>query len=200
MSIAKNDVNFLIHTGSFTYTQNLFNQLKQNLTYKHLGRNVSITTVNSKVHFSACIQISIKIQNKSYPHHFYIVDIPSSSEFISILGFDFINKFHMILDLQKNTIQINHNTIPLINFANLNPHTHNVNCNPVKEISYPISAFVCTKTIIQPQEVLMINVFTETIPDNENLLFEPKTLQGITMFDSIFQNNNTNVNSQNKNS
>ena len=67
-------------------------------------------------------------------------------------------------------------TIPLINSADNNPNTQNLKCNPVKETSYPISAFTCTKTIIQPQEHLMINVCTEIVPNNENLLFEPKKL------------------------
>ena len=186
--LQKNNVNFLIDTSSSDslISQNLFNQLKQNLTRKHLGTNVSLTTVNSKVNFSACIQTSIKIKNKSYPHHFYIVDKPSSSEFVDILGFDFINKFYIILDLQKNTI-------PLINSANFNLNTHSVNCNQVKEISYPISAFTCAKTIIQPQEELMIYIFAETVSDIVIDLFEPKILEGSTMFDSIHNIQNKNA-------
>ena len=104
VSISKNTFNFLIDTGSSVsfISQNLFNQLKQNLTYKHLATNVSLTTVNSKVHFSACIQTSIKIKNKSYRHNFYLVNIPLSSEFVGILGFDFVNKYYHLEFTEKH--------------------------------------------------------------------------------------------------
>ena len=60
-----------------------------------------------------------------------------------------------------------------------------------------ILTFVSNKAIIQPQEDLMIKVHIKALPKDANFLSEPKMLQGITMFDSILQNNNTNINLQN---
>ena len=185
--MTKNNVTFLLDTGSSVclLSQNVFNNIKHILKYKHLSTSVSLKTVNSHIHFSACIQTSIKIQNKSYSHNFYIVDIPESSDFQGILGYDFINKYHIILDMHRNILEINNTTVPLHFAANNESLTNNV-ANTNNDAKFNINhAFLNKKIILEPESDTWTTVFTNSTLTKKEYLFEPNISKGLLAFDSI---------------
>lgn len=42
-----------------------------------------------------------------FSNHFYVIDIQEFSNFQGILGFDFINRFYIIIDAFKKHVQVN---------------------------------------------------------------------------------------------
>ena len=184
---AKNEVTALIDTGSSIslLSEHLFHKFKNELTYKHLSSNVSLKTVNSTVQFSACIKTSFKIHHKFFSHTFYIVDIPPSSPFQILLGFDFLQQNQIVIDTAKCILKLNDLSIPIIGMCNdlenmhLRTHSHNVN-NP-----FPVK--LAQKVILEPHEEKLIDVNCRDIVQN-NYLFESNyNSPHVIMFDAIIE-------------
>lgn len=91
------DAILLLDTGSSIsiLDKGFFNVIKQNINYKHLASSVQIKTLNSVVSFSACVEISLKIDGSFFKHPFFIVDLTDNSNFNGILGNDFIIKISL---------------------------------------------------------------------------------------------------------
>lgn len=105
----------LVDTGSSIslISNQMFQKIKNHLSYKHIARNVTITTVNSKVKFYGCVQFTFKVGKLFFNQAFYTVDIDENSSFQGILGFDFIKKYNIILDIKSNNLQCKGSVIPL---------------------------------------------------------------------------------------
>ena len=162
--MSKNNVAFSLDTVNSVclFLQNVFNSIKHILKYKHLSTSVSLKTVNSHIYFAACIQTFTKIQNKSYSHNFYIVDISESSDFQGILWYDFINKYQIILDRHRNILENNNITVPLYFATNNESLTNNVAINNHNnDCKFSIyHAFLNKKIILEPESDAWITVFT----------------------------------------
>ena len=85
---------FLINSGSSIriIDAKFFHSVKAFVNLKFLARVVTISTINSDVHFSSCVNLSFKFDKQQYKHNFYLVDIPQKSNFKGILGTDFLQK------------------------------------------------------------------------------------------------------------
>lgn len=107
----------LLDTGSSIslLDKQFFESIKDNVTYKHLASSITITTLNSKISFSACVKISFKIDNCLFRHPFYIVDFSSQSQYKGILGNDFIISNKIIIDSANNTAAFGSKQLDFIN-------------------------------------------------------------------------------------
>ena len=92
-------------------SKELFDNIKQNIKYKFLGRSVSISTINSKVKFSGCASISFKIEKQHFRHHIYLSEIGENSPFAAILGYDFISKYNILIFPEMSSSKINNEFI-----------------------------------------------------------------------------------------
>lgn len=117
ISVANFSSTVLLDTGSSVsiISSTYFNHIKPGIKIKYLSRQVKITTVNSSVQFSSCIQFSFKIQGKNFKHIFYVIQMAEDSTFSIILGYDFIRKFRVKMDPDYKFCYIDNVQIPFIN-------------------------------------------------------------------------------------
>ena len=108
---------FLIDSGSSIciIDADFFHSIKSFVNSKFLARAVTISTINSDVKFSGCVNLSFKIEKQQYKHNFYLVDIPQKSNFKGILGTDFLRKEAIVVDFNTGKIKIKDNDIPFKN-------------------------------------------------------------------------------------
>lgn len=133
LALNKSPQNFLLDSGaSISLISNHFFQgIKDHVSFKRIASNVKITTVNSAVICSGCIQLSFKIGKVFYKHSFFLIDIPEHSKFVGILGFDFLKTNHVIIDLHNNRIQINNNILEILDSV----ASQDVGANPVSQLN-----------------------------------------------------------------
>lgn len=100
---------FLLYSGaSISLLSNyFFQQVKQSVHYTRISFNVKITTVNSEITCSGCINLSFKIGKIFYKHSLFLVDIPEHSKFVRILAFNFLKTHCVESDFHNNQIKIN---------------------------------------------------------------------------------------------
>lgn len=105
----------LIDTGSSLslIDQKYLSSIKSTVKLKYLSRNVTISTINSKVIFSGCVQFSFKIGNIFCSHNFFVTDIGNNA-FRIILGFDFIQQRGISIIPSFGSILFNDSHIPFI--------------------------------------------------------------------------------------
>lgn len=77
------DVTILLDNGSSVsiISEILFDKIKHCVKIRCLSRQVKITTVNSSVNFSACVELPVKISSKFVKHPFYVIDMAEDSVF-----------------------------------------------------------------------------------------------------------------------
>ena len=90
-------------------------KLESFVNLKFLAWTVTISTINSDVRFSFCVNLSFKIDKQQHKHNFYLVDIPQKSSFKGILGSDFLQKEAIIINFSTGKIKRNE-----ISFKNSN--------------------------------------------------------------------------------
>ena len=110
----------LLDTGSSLtlIDEQFFSNIKKDITYKFLSRNVKIKTINSYVKFSGCIQISFKMDKFFFSHNFFITPI-INNEFTIILGYDFIAKNAISIIPSFKSILYGDQHISLVNKNNM---------------------------------------------------------------------------------
>lgn len=89
--------------------------LKGKIPYKILSRQVNITTINSTVAFSGCIEFSFKLKNNFFKQAFYITDI-SHKSFSAILGYNFITKYAITIASAFDAVLFKDDKIPFIKY------------------------------------------------------------------------------------
>ena len=129
---------------------NYCNSIKHIIKYKHLSTSAPLKTVNLHIHFSACIQTSIKILSKSYQQNFYIVGRHSRIFLIfkNFFQYVFINKYHIALDIHRNILEIKNATIPPYLASNNEFPTNNVPNNHTENKFYMHHAFLNKEIIL----------------------------------------------------
>jgi len=108
--------NTLLDSGSSLclLDKQFFLKNKEHLNFKYLSSNVRISTINSTVKYNACVQLSFKIEKFFFKHPMFLVDLPDSSNFHIILGYDFIYKNNIILHPSQNILLYKGIIIPLL--------------------------------------------------------------------------------------
>jgi transposase InsO family protein len=176
-----NEATFLIDTGSSISIlgSELFQKLKGIVKYKHLASVITIKTLNSSVSFSACINISFKINGIFCKHPVYIVDLPERSKFKGILGNDFILQNRLVIDSYNNVVSIRGKTVQLICDKNVvnnsNPMQQNTQVNNIQifdnEQTDIISVYLQHKVILQPNTSAYVKVYMNNNIFNEHMIF-----------------------------
>jgi hypothetical protein len=176
VKLNKENFPFLIDSGSSIsiMNQHLFQIIKPHIKYTNLSRKVQISTLNSKVEFSACILLSFKIENLFFKHPVYISDFASQS-FEGILGNDFLVKNACQINFSSNCIKIKDQSIPF--YDNTKPVTPSNVANVVdidNLMSSPQSHKVTlrNKLVIQPFEQVYAMV-SSSMFNEKNFLFNP---------------------------
>lgn len=120
--VANHELFVLLDTGSTLsiLSHSFFLANKAQLNYKNLSRSVTISTLNSQVHFHGCIELSFKIKNKFFKHPFYLVDLSPLSRFLGILGFEFFKKHNLHFDEKLTCLQGLDLKVPLLNNESVN--------------------------------------------------------------------------------
>lgn len=158
---------FLLDSGSSIslVSSNIFNEVKSNTKVKFLSRRVNIRTVNSTLTFSACTEISMKINKNNFKQVFYVSDF-SQHQFDGLLGFDFISKYNVILDPSQNKAIFQNFEIPFFS------ENHKCLLNAIESIDYPAS--LVNKVILEPGDTTQVTLkFENNVVDNQTILFEP---------------------------
>lgn len=125
--LAKLNFPFLVDSGSSIciIDADFFHSIKSFIKYKFLARAVTISTINSDVKFSGCVDISFKINSLHFKHNFFLVNMPNKASFKGILGTDFLRKESLVVNFNSNTVKVRELEIPFINSSNI---SQEVNC------------------------------------------------------------------------
>lgn len=195
--LAKLNFPVLVDSGSSIciISEEFFQSIKSFINYKFLARAVTISTINSKVKFSGCIDLSFKIEKFHFRHNFFLVNMPQKSNFKAILGTDFLKKEAINVDFAENVIKIRGETVPFL--QGNNPKVENlqvVQISTVEDIPQNTSLIeqanaksnttchdkqvnvkvkLIKKTIVSPKEKKYLEVKTDNIPNVPEFLFEP---------------------------
>lgn len=119
IKIKKFTFNLLIDSGSSIslFDHTLFNSIKADIPYHPLSRQVNIVTINSSVQFSGSVEFGFKIDKHHFKQTFYLTPLNPQSQFVGILGFDFIQKFNIILHPKEKFLMYHNCKIDLLNPA-----------------------------------------------------------------------------------
>lgn len=157
---------FLVDSGASVslLPKTTFEQIKDVVKVTYLSRKVNITTLNSTLEFSACTQISFKINNTHFRHQFYVTNCDSFN-FHGILGFDFMSKYNLNIDTKANQFVFDSFNTPFVDSE----------CNQTSQLTIS-HVYLSKKVIIDPHESAFVKVFTKSHDfDNQEVLFSPKT-------------------------
>lgn len=115
IKIKRLNLNFLIDSGSSISLINrlTFEDIKHEINYKLLGRKIQIKTINSIVSFSACVELTFKVNKNFFKQTFYVTDF-NADNFQAILGFDFLCKNNVNLNISDQCIDINKEKIHFV--------------------------------------------------------------------------------------
>lgn len=70
--------------------------------HKFLARTVTLTTINLVIKFSACMEITFKIQSKFLKASFFVTNLPE--RFKAILGYQFLMQHKVHLNMSDNEL------------------------------------------------------------------------------------------------
>lgn len=106
--------NSLLDSGSSIslIDHDFFNQNKANLTYRNISRSVVISTLNSKIHFYACIVLTFKIKGIFFKNPFFVTDIQDKN-FKLLLGYDFLNVNRAVIDTHNMIVKLDKVSTPI---------------------------------------------------------------------------------------
>lgn len=84
ISIANIDTTVLLDCGSSVsiISNTFFAHINDSIKVRYLSRQVKITTINYVVQFSACVEISFRIESKNIKHPFYIMNMTDDSTLV----------------------------------------------------------------------------------------------------------------------
>ncbi|GFT21181.1 hypothetical protein NPIL_67203, partial [Nephila pilipes] len=143
VNIADEQLIFLIDSGSSIslIPGHIFDTMKHKIQHKsYLSRQCKIKSVNdSEINFSCCVDIPIHVNNKRLRQNFFITKDIASSTFQGLLGYDFLLRNRITLDLNSNTLKFSDTTIPVIhnnrqdNLGNVNNPNFSASLNAILE-------------------------------------------------------------------
>lgn len=116
--------------------------------------------------FSGSVEFSFKIDKHHFKQHFYLTSLSPQSKFVGILGFDFIQKFNIILHPKEQFCMYNQNKIMLTSHAQNETSDSNVpeeNLNQIKPANQnydniPLISKTSLTNNLYPQiNVMMLN-------------------------------------------
>lgn len=166
-SFGQTNLNLLVDSGASIsiLPREIFDSIKSNVTVKYLSRQVEINTINSAISFSACAEISFKIDKSFFKHHFFICNYMSSN-FHGILGFDFMNKYSLNIDTKNGQFNFNNFSVPFKSTVQFNDSNDN------EVIAH---AFLQKKLTIEPNESVLVNAYVKdsALFQSEDSLFTP---------------------------
>ena len=101
--------NFLLDSGASVsvISKSYFDSVKDQVHFKRISTTVKIATVNSAVFCAGCIKLSFKIGKTNFKHNFFLIDVPETSKFVGILGFDFLKTHRVLIDLENSQVKFN---------------------------------------------------------------------------------------------
>lgn len=172
-------VPFLLDTGSSIslIKSDVFNVIKQQIKCRYLSRMVQITTLNSEVHFQACVEFTFKLNNVRFKHLFYVINLHNEQNFTGILGYDFITKVNLKLHPAEKFCSINDLKIPFIQLKDVpNQICNATNCsNNLTEKQTNVSAktYLVHKTTLEPNEGTFVKLTCNYSFPHESFLFTP---------------------------
>lgn len=189
--IADLDVTILLDTGSSVSIMSkvLFEKIKHCLKIRYLSRQVKITTVNSSVNFSACVEVPVKISSKCIKHPFYVIDMAEDSVFSAIFGYDFLRKFRVKIDQTYTSCVIDGLPIPFL-ARDLPEAVHAVDLHNSQSnndsSNYKVT--IAQKTILHPGDKKYIKVNSNIIkPCHGNIVFSQKpSKNSVLLHDAIY--------------
>lgn len=149
----------------------IFEKIKSQIKVKYITRHCKILTMTGhNVEFSACATIAIKIGNQPLTHDFFVAKQPFGNGYKSIFGYDLFRKHNAQLNLEGKFLRINNAKVPILEANDLTTNSLEIqNC--------PVS--LKNKIILNPGEshVIEVSFGKNIIPDNTEVLFEPKQLK-----------------------
>lgn len=195
--LAKENISFLVDSGSSLslLSADFFNNNKQYLKYKYLGSRVKIQTVNSQLYCQGSIECSLKISNNFYKHHFHIVELPPTSLFQGILGYDFIKKFNIIISPKDEILVVDNHEVKLLSQDPRKVHNFHLSIRDDEPLIQPGICYAYEKCIIPPHSSQYIKLKSEFHGNAEFLLFQASlNKQNIQMQQSIINNSLSDIN------
>lgn len=148
----------------------VFEKVKTVQKLKYIARHCQILTMTgSKVEYVACVTINLKIGNQNLCHDFFVAKQPFPDTYKAILGYDLFQKHLVHINFEKKTLKIKNAKVPL-----LEGHENSLNLLQIEE--YPVS--LKRKVTLNPGETQVIELVLgkNTIPNDTEVMFEPKIL------------------------
>lgn len=185
------DIPALLDSGASCSLLSLdtFNKIKSLIKIKYLSKSVTIKAVSGEnVNFIFCTEFTFKILNKNFRHLFFVTKFPPHSQYKALLGFEWLNKNHLIMDLHSNVLKSESIEIPIAY----------TNCDAINSMENFIEAKLAQKVILKKNESKIVTIkINQKLPENTEILFQPKYLKQDVMihtsFNKIDKNNNTHI-------
>lgn len=174
IQLANHNVLALLDTGSSisVIDQELFHNIKSFVTYKFISRKVVISTLNSKVDFSACVSISFKINSKHFKQHFFVTQL-QDKPFKALLGFDFLQANHVILDTHQATAKFKQFGVPFVNPLTSCDNPNESSCNVLKSGYISSEVSLAQKVMLEPNEQKYVKVKINEKSTPKLFMFQP---------------------------
>lgn len=184
--------NSLIDTGSTIslMSDDLFQEIIKYQKVERIARTVKITTfTGSEINFITCAVIKIKIGNQIGKQKFFITKDKFPEEYKIILGYDAIKNLGITIEINKNEIKTESETIKLETYKS-HSKQNNINescCNNIK-------LFNKSKQTLDSGETKVITLFAKTTINKNQGLFIPKKLkQCVEINDAIVSTKNSEI-------
>lgn len=153
-----------------------FENVRSSQKIRLLSRSVRINTVNSELKFTACAEISFKLDKQFFRHSFFISNLESHF-FHGILGADFLKQHNVLINFGQNKAIFDNFHIELIQSVNSQCRSN------VNNISNDRNAYLSKRLIIQSGETVIANLNIMDsknekakeiyfIPNDENLMID----------------------------
>ena len=164
---------------------------------KYLSRQVRIHALNNaSIPFTKCVKLTFKINNIFVTGSFYVTNYEYQKSYNMLIGYDFLKINKIILDCNRNVLQLKNTQIPLdINEPNTDEQNiinymknSKIQCtnkkikhdrvaqrnSPKMQINNEVPAKIIKKLTFQPGETKLVQLkITRNLDINKFVLFEP---------------------------
>lgn len=129
-----------------------FDEIKTDPRIKKIHSPISVNAITGhELNISGAYQLPVNMGHKMLNHVFYVVDQDFCANYSLIIGFDFLEKYKLIVDFNEYVLKSN-NLIVKIRDANAEPSTNNVQGSHAKLIR---------KCVLEPNQIKNVSVIIE---------------------------------------
>lgn len=155
---------------------NILEEIKENSKVEYISRAVKIHTLNKQIiPYLSAVNLKFKIQSRWFKNQFFVTQDNWQANYQIILGYDFLQRNHILIDIHSKRLVIDNNYFPFeeslpnhnsaYSTCNTNKKSRNKNQNAVR---------VCNNITILPRAFQLVKLkIPEAFHDHKEILLSP---------------------------